>query len=83
MREFKSGVLHAGSPTGAVVTTRKQAVAIALSEQRQLHPALQAHGAKVAHAHAALVAKHGADFTTLPPAARMRAVQAHIRRGTK
>lgn len=35
MREFKHGELHSGSSSGPVVTKRKQAVAIALSEQRQ------------------------------------------------
>jgi len=39
MREFKSGQLHSGSSQGRVVTNPKQAVAIALSEQRQMrHP---------------------------------------------
>jgi hypothetical protein len=39
MDEFKHGQLHSGSSTGKVVTARKQAVAIALSEQRQQpHP---------------------------------------------
>ena len=35
MREFKHGQLHSGSKNGPSVTNRKQAVAIALSEQRQ------------------------------------------------
>jgi Flp pilus assembly protein CpaB len=35
MKEFKQGKLHSGSATGKVVTKRKQAIAIALSEQRQ------------------------------------------------
>lgn len=35
MREFKAGELHSGSSTGKVVTNPKQAIAIALSEQRQ------------------------------------------------
>lgn len=34
MKEFKAGELHSGSKTGPVVTSRKQAVAIALSEAR-------------------------------------------------
>lgn len=37
MREFKSGALHSGSSTGKVVTNPKQAVAIAISEQKT-HP---------------------------------------------
>lgn len=37
MKEFGQGKLHSGSSRGPVVTNRKQAVAIALSEQRQ-HP---------------------------------------------
>jgi hypothetical protein len=32
MREFKSGELHSGSKKGPVVKSRKQAIAIALSE---------------------------------------------------
>ena len=35
MREFKQGELHSGG-SGKVVTNRKQAIAIGLSEQRQL-----------------------------------------------
>lgn len=34
MGEFKRGSLHSGSKKGPKVTSRKQAVAIALSEQR-------------------------------------------------
>jgi hypothetical protein len=32
MREFKGGMLHSGSKKGPVVKSRKQAVAIAMSE---------------------------------------------------
>ena len=35
MGEFKRGTLHSGSKTGPKVKSRKQTVAIALSEQRQ------------------------------------------------
>jgi hypothetical protein len=38
MHEFKHGKLHSGSKKGPVVTKRKQAVAIALSEQKQKAP---------------------------------------------
>lgn len=34
MDEFKTGKLHSGSKTGPVVKSRKQAIAIGLSEQR-------------------------------------------------
>jgi hypothetical protein len=34
MREFKGGKLHSGSKKGPVVKSRKQAVAIALSEAK-------------------------------------------------
>lgn len=34
MHEFKHGTLHIGSKTGPKVRTRKQAIAIALSEAR-------------------------------------------------
>lgn len=35
MREFKEGTLHSGSKVGPEVTSRKQAIAIALSEARR------------------------------------------------
>jgi hypothetical protein len=35
MHKFKAGQLHSGSKKGPVVTNRKQAVAIALSEAGQ------------------------------------------------
>jgi hypothetical protein len=35
MREWKEGSLRSGSPKGPKVTSQKQAVAIALSEQRK------------------------------------------------
>lgn len=35
MDEFETGTLHSGSKTGPKVTNRKQAVAIALSQQRK------------------------------------------------
>lgn len=35
MGEFKRGTLHSGSKKGPTVKSRKQAVAIALSEQRR------------------------------------------------
>lgn len=35
MDEWKSGKLHSGSKTGPVVKNQKQAVAIALDEQRR------------------------------------------------
>lgn len=34
MKDYKAGTLHSGSKTGPVVKSRKQAVAIALSEAR-------------------------------------------------
>lgn len=36
LHEFKHGQLHSGSSTGKRVTSRKQAIAIGLSEQRQM-----------------------------------------------
>lgn len=35
MREFKKGTLHSGSKTGPKVTSRKQAIAIGMSQQRK------------------------------------------------
>lgn len=37
MREYKSGKLHSGSKKGPVVKSKKQAVAIALSEARRMN----------------------------------------------
>lgn len=37
MHEFKHGELHSGSKSGPVVESRKQAIAIGLSEARQSH----------------------------------------------
>lgn len=34
MREFKGGTLHSGSKKGPVVKSRKQAIAIAMSEAK-------------------------------------------------
>lgn len=36
MDEYSSGKLHSGSSSGPVVRNRKQALAIGLSEQRQM-----------------------------------------------
>jgi hypothetical protein len=35
MHEFKEGTLHSGSASGPMVTNRKQAIAIAMSEARR------------------------------------------------
>jgi len=35
MREFKGGKLHSGSPSGPRVKSRRQAIAIAMSESGQ------------------------------------------------
>ena len=35
MKEFKSGSLHSGSKKGPKVTSRKQAIAIAMSEAKK------------------------------------------------
>lgn len=35
MGEYKRGTLHSGSKKGPVVKSRKQAIAIAMSEQRR------------------------------------------------
>lgn len=35
MREYKAGTLHSGSASGPKVTSRKQAIAIGLSEARK------------------------------------------------
>lgn len=42
MDEFKQGALHSGSKKGPKVTSRKQAVAIALNEQRAQRKAVPA-----------------------------------------
>lgn len=35
MHEYKTGALHSGSKTGPVVTSKKQAIAIAINEQKK------------------------------------------------
>ncbi len=44
MHEFKEGDLHSGSKEGPKVTSRDQAVAIAMSESGQARPAPGSHG---------------------------------------
>ena len=39
MHEFKEGELHSGSKKGSKVKSRKQAIAIAMSEQRKANRA--------------------------------------------
>lgn len=48
MHEFKHGALHSGSKSGPVVRNRKQAIAIALSEERKKkgEPAGELEGAE-------------------------------------
>jgi Family of unknown function (DUF6496) len=41
MMEYKAGKLHSGSKHGPKVTSRKQAIAIALSEERKMSPAMR------------------------------------------
>ncbi len=38
MHEFKTGMLHSGSKSGPVVKSRKQAIAIAMSEAKMPKP---------------------------------------------
>lgn len=86
MKEWKTGNLHSGSSSGPVVKKQKQAVAIALSDQRQqekpakaqMHPAMQqrAQMVKTSHAHLAATVP---GFSSMPKKNRMMAVQAHVR----
>lgn len=46
MGEFKRGTLHSGSKRGPKVTSRKQAVAIAMSEQRAMKKRGMSRGKK-------------------------------------
>ncbi len=82
MREWKGGQLHSGSSTGPVVTNQKQAIAIAMSEQRQqkraLHPALAARAVAVKAAHAHLSATVP-GFRSKLPAEQFAHTQRHIR----
>lgn len=48
--------------------------------KRILHPKLAAHGQKVKAAHAHLTVNQP-GFTALPMPSKMKAVQAHIRKG--
>lgn len=47
MHEFKAGALHSGSKKGPKVTSRKQAVAIALSEAGMSKPKMGVKKPKV------------------------------------
>lgn len=85
MKEWKTGNLHSGSSSGPVVKNQKQAVAIALSEQRQqkpakaqMHPVMQQRAQMVKTSHAHLKATVP-GFAAMPKKNRMLAVQAHVR----
>jgi len=56
LKRFAAGRLHSGSPSGKVVTNRKQAIAIALSEQRKAKG--QPEHLKMAAHHALGLAHH-------------------------
>jgi len=60
MEEFKEGALHSGSSDGPVVKNRKQAIAIGLSEQRQL--AKKKKPSKLDQMVGAAIAKHRSDL---------------------
>jgi hypothetical protein len=47
MREFKEGTLHSGSKKGPKVKSRKQAIAIALSEAGMSKPERKAMGGSI------------------------------------
>ena len=47
MREFKEGTLHSGSKKGPMVKSRKQAIAIALSEAGMSKPKKMAMGGSI------------------------------------
>lgn len=42
--KFKKGVLHSGSKSGPVVTNRKQAIAIKMSEQKKANAGDEEYG---------------------------------------
>lgn len=80
MDEWKSGKLHSGSSRGPVVRNQKQAVAIALSEQRQkrqLPPVLQQRAQMVKEAHAHL-SRAVPEYNAAPAAQRMMMTQHHV-----
>lgn len=68
MDEYKKGTLHSGSKSGPVVTNRKQAIAIGLSEEKKAHKKnnsdRHAHlgmdgSVKVSHSQVCGTMKHG------------------------
>ena len=68
LHEFKEGELHSGSKTGPLVKNRKQAIAIALSEERKA-------GKKIPqprHPHTGRYVPHGGAFSYagIPPGSR-------------
>jgi hypothetical protein len=66
MHEFKGGMLHSGSKKGAVVKSRKQAIAIAMSEAgmkksvKKAAPKGKAHSPKGEYKSVAAKKKHEA-----------------------
>jgi hypothetical protein len=64
MREFKAGALHSGSKTGPKVKSRKQAVAIGLSQEAKAEgkPSAKQHAKNVA----ASKRKNAADANRRP-----------------
>lgn len=79
--EFKHRALRSGSSTGKVVTNPKQAIAIAISEQKQrgtsLHPHLARRAEATKHAHAHL-SKTVPGFRGLPGHEQLRRTAAHV-----
>lgn len=49
MKKFSEGKLHSGSSSGPIVTNRKQAEAISLSESHQSKPAHHGYGRSKHH----------------------------------
>lgn len=70
MKEFKGDQLHSGSSSGPVVKSRKQAVAIALSEQREQAKEGPMEKSRQAHASAAKdLGKHMKSYAAKKAAA--------------
>jgi hypothetical protein len=66
MHEFKGGMLHSGSKKGAVVKSRKQAIAIAMSEagmKKKSTAKMKSHSPKGEYKSAAAKKKHEAKET--------------------
>jgi len=61
MSEYKRGKLHSGSKKGPVVKSRKQAIAIAMSEKRRMHNPMEPYSDNAAKANSSSTPSYSAS----------------------